>query len=74
MSAVTALAASIAAAAGAVAIYRFIDRRSRPLRAALSELRREAGRAARGKPPADVIDYERDPVSGVYKPKEPGAR
>ncbi|MEZ5894368.1 MAG: hypothetical protein R3C58_14650 [Parvularculaceae bacterium] len=70
MSAVTTLAASIAAAAGAVALYRFLDRRSRPIRDALAELRR----AGRSQPNAGVIDYEQDPVSGVYRPKEPGPR
>lgn len=70
MSAVTTLAATVAVAVGAVALYRFAERRSRPLRDALSELRK----TAKGEQPGAVIDYERDPESGVYKPKEKAGR
>lgn len=65
MSAVTTLAVTVAAAAGAVALFRFVDRRSKPLRETLAEMRRQA----RGDRPSAVIDYERDPESGVFKPK-----
>jgi len=65
MSAVTTLAATVVAAVGAVALYRYAARRSRPLRDAISELRR----TAQAKKTA-VIDYEQDPESGVFKPKE----
>lgn len=66
MSAVTTLAATVAAAVGAVALYRYAERRTRPLRDAISEMRK----AAKGEKPGAVIDYERDPESGVYKPRE----
>lgn len=65
MSAVTTLAVTVAAAAGAVALYKFAERRTRPLRAAIDELRH----AARRENPGAVIEYEQDPVSGVFKPK-----
>jgi len=65
MGAVTTLVATVAAAAGAVALYRFIDKQSRDFRAVLSEAKKRAAEQ-RAK---IVIDYERDPVSGVYKPK-----
>lgn len=72
MSAVTTLAASIAAAAGAVAVYRFVNRRTRPLRDAIAELRRQQSAArSGGGAAADVLDYERDPASGVYRQKTP---
>lgn len=71
MSAVTTLAASVAVAVGAAALYRYAERRSRPLRDAVSEMRK----AARGERESGaVIDYERDPESGVYKPKTSSRR
>ncbi len=65
MSAVTTLVATVAAAAGGVALYRYAKRRTQGLRAAIDELRR----SARGQDGAAVIDYEQDPESGVFKPK-----
>ena len=62
MGAVTTLVATVAAAAGAVALYRYVDKQTKDLRDAL----RGAREPNAGKP---VIDYERDPESGVYKPK-----
>ncbi len=66
MSAVTTLVATVAAAAGAVALYRFAERRSRPLRDAIAELRKSSRAGAQGA----VIDYEQDPDSGVFRPKD----
>lgn len=66
MSAVTTLVATVAVAAGAVALYRFAEKRTRPLRSAIDEMRRTARDGAAGA----VIDYEQDPDSGVFKPKE----
>lgn len=62
MGAVTTLAVTVAAVAGGVALYRFVDRQAKDLRDAIRDVKRG---------PADggVIDYERDPDSGVYKPK-----
>ena len=65
MGAVTTLAATVAAAAGAVALYRFAERRTRSMRSTIEEMRRTASGERAGK----VIDYERDPASGVFKPK-----
>lgn len=70
MSAVAALAATVVAAVGAVAAYRYIDGRARAVRDAVDELRRHAaGRAGEDVDPR-TIDYERDPSSGVYRPKQ----
>ena len=66
MSAVATLAATVVTAVGAVALYRFAERRSRPIRAALSEMRKTARSTDKGA----VIEYEQDPESGVFKPKE----
>ena len=65
MSAVTTLVATVAAAAGAVALYRYAERRTRPLRNAIDELRK----SARNNGDGAVLDYEQDPESGVFKPK-----
>ena len=59
MSAITTIIASVAAA-GAVALYRFVDRQTSAVR--------EAFRNDKPKR-APVIDYERDPESGVFHPK-----
>lgn len=68
MSAVTTLAVTIAAAAGAVALCRYAEKRTRPLRAAIDEIRK----TARAKGSDAVLDYEQDPDSGVFKPKNAG--
>ncbi len=65
MSAVTTLAVTVAAAAGAVALFRFTERRTRPLRRTLDELRK----TGEAKTAGAVLDYEQDPESGVFKPK-----
>jgi hypothetical protein len=69
MSTVATLAVTVAAAAGAVAFYKFAERRTRPLRAAIDEIRKSARTSAGGA----VLDYEQDPESGVFRPKG-GAR
>lgn len=66
MSAVATLVATVAAAAGAVALYRYIDGKSRAFRDALDDVRKHARAERQG----EVIDYERDPASGVFKPKD----
>jgi len=65
MSAVTTLAGILAAAAGGVALYRFMERRRR----ALKDILEDAKLRASGRRAEPVIDYERDPVSGVFRPK-----
>lgn len=66
MSAVATLAATIVAAAGAVAAYRYVGKKTRAFRETVDELRQRAG----GESDAQVIDYERNPSSGVYRPKD----
>lgn len=66
MGAVTTLVASVAAAAGAVALYRFVDRQRREYGEIFGAKRSRAGSHQNEK----VIDYERDPHSGVFKPKQ----
>lgn len=65
MGAVTTLVATVAAAAGAVALYRLFDEKTREFREAVTAARKDAAQ----KRPGKVIDYERDPASGVYKPR-----
>ncbi len=64
MGAVTTLLATVAAAAGAVAVYRYADRKAQEMRDAFKSAQRRAGAAS-----TTVLDYERDPASGVFKPK-----
>lgn len=66
MGAVSTLAVTVAAAMGAVALYRFVDRKAGELKRAIDD----AKDAAKGEPRAVTIDYERDPQSGVFKPKD----
>ena len=61
MGAATTLAATVAAAVGAVALYRFVDRKKREI----EKLFTDPSKPSNGK----VIDFERDPESGVYRPK-----
>lgn len=62
MGGVLTAAATIAAAVGAVAAYRYIDRRRQDFG---DMLRRVGDREKNGK----VIDCERDPETGVYRPR-----
>jgi len=70
MSAVATLAATVVAAVGAVAAYRFVDRKTRDFRNAVDEVRRRAAGGSRDDVDPRTIDYERDPLSGVYRPRE----
>lgn len=65
MGAVSTLAVTVAAAMGAIALYRFVDRKTGELRNAIDE----ANRRSKSGNSNVVIDYERDPDSGVFKPK-----
>lgn len=65
MGAVTTLVATVAATVGAVALYRFVDRQAKEFRSALATAKAQHGNAASGK----VLDFERDPVSGEFRPK-----
>ncbi len=65
MSAISTIVVSIAAAAGTVALYRFVAEKSRQMKSVLAEARK---RTSTGKPDA-IIDYERDPDTGIYRPR-----
>lgn len=65
MGAVTTLAGIVIAAAGGVALYRFVDRQRREFKEFLQDAKVRAG----GRRAGQVIDYERDPQSGVFRPK-----
>ena len=65
MSGVATLAATIAAAAGAVAVYRYIEKR----KGAWRRIFNDPSRKASSGPKRQIIDFERDPESGVFKPK-----
>lgn len=62
MGAVTGMVAGIVTLAGAVALYRYAERRTRPLRRNIVD---KAGTRRR----ADTIDFEQDPETGVYRAK-----
>ena len=64
MSGVLTLAATVAAAAGAVAAYRFMEKRGRNV----SDMLRNFRDGAEEK--SAVIDYEQDPETGVYRPRD----
>lgn len=63
MGAVTGIVAGIVTAAGAVAVYRYAQRRARDLRDRIDLFR------ARGGEGETVIDLELDPSTGVYRVK-----
>jgi len=62
MSGVLTLAASVAAAAGAVAAYRFVEKRRKQVGDALE-------RAGVRRRQSKIIECERDPETGVYRPR-----
>lgn len=63
MAEVTTVVAGVVAAVGAVAAYRYAKKRMKAFRSALRSV-------ARGEKPEDaVIDFERDPETGVYRAK-----
>lgn len=57
--------AGLLVAGAALAIYRVARRKAGDLRAAIDEMRG----AAAGRPGA-VLDFERDPATGVYRPRD----
>lgn len=65
MGAVSTIVASVAFAVGAVALYRLVDHRIRRVREIFGDESKRAGRDT----PGAVIDYERDPADGVFRPK-----
>ncbi|MCB9955737.1 MAG: hypothetical protein H6848_07505 [Caulobacterales bacterium] len=64
MGAVTGIVAGFVTAAGALALYRYAQRRGRALRDKLEGLRARAA-----SPGGAVIDLELDPATGVFKAK-----
>lgn len=61
MSAVTGIVAGLVTAAGAVALYRYVQRRAGEFRDRLDR--------ARGGAQNSVMDFEQDPDTGVYHAK-----
>ena len=61
MGGVATIAVTVAAAAGAVALFRYIDRQARELKEVLKDKTTDHG--------VTVIDYERDPESGIFRQK-----
>ncbi|MEE2690516.1 MAG: hypothetical protein VX640_03135 [Pseudomonadota bacterium] len=64
MGALTGIIAGVAAVAGVTALYRLAGRRARALRDALEAARGQGPRS--GEP---VLDFELDPMTGVYRAK-----
>lgn len=62
MSAVTGIVAGFVTAAGALALYRYAQRRTGELRDRIEKARRRG--AAR-----NIIDFEQDPETGIYHAK-----
>lgn len=65
MSGVLTLAASVAAAAGVIAVVRYVDKRKSILTDFLSK-RDDADKNTSG----TVLDYEQDPATGVFRPRD----
>jgi hypothetical protein len=63
MNTVAGVVAGFLVIGGAVALYRFGKRKADDLMRAIDELRGERG------PAGEILDYERDPATGVFKPK-----
>jgi hypothetical protein len=61
VSEVASIAVGLAAAAGAIAVYRVVERRVAKLRKALRGERRNAEGV--------VLDFERDPQTGIFRRK-----
>ncbi len=64
MNSVAGVVAGFLVIGGAVALYRFGARKAGELRRAIDELRGE-----RSGPSGAILDFERDPLTGVFKPK-----
>jgi hypothetical protein len=63
MNTVAGVVAGFLVIGGAVALYRFGARKADEIRRAIDNLRGERG------PAGEVLDYERDPATGVFKLK-----
>ncbi|MEM8935918.1 MAG: hypothetical protein AAGC77_05880 [Pseudomonadota bacterium] len=63
MSTVATLALTVAATIGAVGLVRYAKKRARGMRDFIDEARRSS------KGDAQTIEYEKDPESGIFKPK-----
>ncbi len=64
MNSVAGIVAGFVVIGGAVALMRFGARKAGELRRAIDELRGDAHG-----PGGDVLDFERDPTTGVYRAK-----
>lgn len=68
MSAVTGIVAGLVAAAGVVALTRFVARRARPVRDAIDRAFRASAEPG-SKGGETVIEFEQDPETGVFRAK-----
>jgi hypothetical protein len=64
MNSVAGIVAGFVVIGGAVALMRFGARKARDLKRAIDELRGDA----KG-PAGEILDFERDPTTGVFKAK-----
>jgi len=64
MGAMTGIVAGVATLGGAIALYRLTRRRAAAWRASVEQAARDGADVA-----GAVIDYERDPETGVYRQK-----
>ncbi len=65
MGGMAGIIAGVATIGAGVALYRFIDRRAQAVRDAVETFKRDAA----GDRGGAVLDYQRDPADGVYRPK-----
>ena len=63
MGGVAAIVTTVVATASAVALFRFAESKRQEIKDMLNQARRAGDRDR------EIIDYERDPETGVYKPK-----
>jgi hypothetical protein len=64
MNSVAGIVAGFLVIGGAVALYKFGARKAGELRRAIDELRGDSR-----KPDGEVLDFERDPATGVFRAK-----
>lgn len=62
MGSVASIVAGFVVIGGAVALYRAVNRRANAFRSAIDGFRRAGG-------DGEVLDYEKDPNTGVFRPK-----
>ena len=61
MNTTAGILAGIIVAGAAVSVYRFAKRKADQIRAAIDDVRSAAA--------GDIIEFEKDPMTGVYRPR-----